>query len=171
MHKDRIMKKILPLLLLASCSYTPRASEVGIYPYYGTGISTRIGSPNSAKTESYGLMVGFIFKLEDKNEKEGWASMANMDRRAHQRELNELAAAQARQDELDRAEAKRIFDKAVADKIESERLAALEREHEKDKESTFPLKEIVAGSGAMLLAIIGLVIRKLTGKPKEDKDD
>lgn len=159
------------LLLLASCAYSPRVSEVGLYPYYGAGLSTRVGSSNSARTESYGLMVGFVFKLQDKNEKEGWKSMANMDRRAQQREKNELAAAKARQDVIDKIEKKRIFDEAVAAKLESDRIDDLEREHAKEqKEDSFPLKEILASVGAIILAITGIVIKKLTGKPKEQDD-
>ena len=68
-------------LALVGCQHIPRVGYVEVSPYGGAGSISRVGQSPRADSEHYGVMVTLGFKLEDRNEREGWRSMARLDDR------------------------------------------------------------------------------------------
>lgn len=132
------------LCALAGCQHVPRLGYVELSPYAGAGTLTRTGSPHSAGSEDYGLMVTFGFKLENVDEKAAWENLARLD--------------------VGRDGTLMMHDHDAHDPV------VVVTPGDEPDEGGFPVKEVVSAIGALLLALLTWVKMRIPASEVESTE-
>ena len=143
--------RLLPLLLLASCGSTTARlwpDRLDVTPFASEGTLARVGSPNRADSERWGLAVTL-----------GWD--LNSDRTEAYRNLSRLQV--DRQGSL-----------SLAEGTESDPVVVVtpggDTEPQGPSEGKFPWGEVMAAAGALALTVLTWLRMRVTGTPEGGAD-
>lgn len=139
-------------LAFVGCQHIPRVGYVEVTPYAGNGSIARVGQSPRADSEHYGVMVTLGFQLDDRNEKQAWANLANLEVDRHGR----LTMAP---------------EPAVSPGGPAVIVTPGGGTGPDSGSDGFPVKEIVAGLGALSLTFLTWLRMRVTGSADSDNQE